>query len=128
MGGPRRRWSQAVPRGQVVAHADVLACIAQGPPGTRPERRTVGSTTIVTYRRARVWLDRDAWEMLPEHGVLVQWIVPTTGPSWVMALTRRELIDVFGEVVGSGSWEQYRCWHFPQPPKAAASFRVRAAP
>lgn len=124
MGGPRRRWSASVARGGVVGHPAVLAAIAQGCPGTHPERRLHQGTMVITYRRARVWMDRDAWEMLPNDGILVQWIVPTSGDPWVIALSHDELHEVFGEVVGTKSWEQYRCWHFPTPPRAAASFKV----
>jgi hypothetical protein len=69
-------------------------------------------------------MKRDAWEMLPEDGVLVQWIRPKGQAPWAMALTRPELERSFGEVRVSASWDAVRCYHFPAEPPAARSFRV----
>lgn len=120
-----RRWSTAPPTGSAVSHPAVLRLVAQGDPGTRPTRRHLDGTVLVTYSATRVFLKRDAWELLPEDGILVQWIRPTGGTPWAMALTFRELERTFGEVRESESWEEARCYHFPVEPPAAKSFRVR---
>ena len=120
-----RRWSTAPPIGSVVSHPAVLRLVAQGDPGTRPVRKHIGGMVIVTYSSTRVYMKRDAWEMLPADGVLVQWIRPAGESPWAIALTRRELERAFGEVEESESWDTVRGYHFPIEPPAAKAFRVR---
>lgn len=126
MGGPRRRWSETFPRGSVVRHPAVLELLSRGDPGTRPKVHFVKRTRLVAYSSTRVFMKRDAWEMLPADGILVQWIRPSGETPWAIAMTRTELEDVFGEVQESDSWEEARCYHFPQVPPAARAFRVLA--
>jgi len=127
VGGPRRRWSEAVPRGAVVQHPAVLEFVGRGDPGTRPRLHVVQGQPIVAYSSTRVFMKRDAWEMLPLDGILVQWIRPSGETPWAIAMTRAELEDVFGEIQESESWDEARCYHFPQVPPAALSFRVLSA-
>ncbi len=79
---------------------------------------------LVAYSSTRVHMKRDAWEMLPPDGILVQYIRPKGVAPWAIAMTLGELQDVFGEVTESESWEEKRCYHFPNVPLAAESFRV----
>ncbi len=123
--GTTRRWASAPPVGSMVSHPAVLRLIAQGDPGTLPVRKHIGGLELVTYSSTRVYMKRDAWEMLPEDGVLVQWIRPQGEVPWAIALTRRELERTFGEVRESASWDDVRAYHFPVEPPAAKSFRVR---
>jgi hypothetical protein len=71
-----------------------------------------------------VYLDRDAWEMLPPDGVLLMRVEPAGGPPFVLALTADELEAVFGEVRATASWRDARCYHFPTEPPAARAFVV----
>jgi len=80
---------------------------------------------IVSYCRTRVYLDRDAWEMLPPDGVLLMRVQPTDGPRFVLALTVDELEKVFGEVRTTASWRDARCYHFTSEPPAAHAFVVK---
>ncbi len=124
---PRRRWGDRFPRGKVVQHPAVLELVGRGDPGTRPRLHIVQGRTIVAYSSTRVFMKRDAWEMMPADGLLVQWIRPKGETPWAIAFTRAELEDVFGEVQESESWEEARCYHFPQVPEATRSFRVLSA-
>jgi len=78
-----------------------------------------------TYSRTRVYLDREAWEILPEDGVLLMRVRPTGGQRFALAFTADELEKTFGEVKQSDSWEVARCFHFPREPPAARAFLVR---
>jgi hypothetical protein len=127
MGGPRRRWSDAFPRGSVVDHPAVRELVARGDPGTRPRLQRVLGASLVAYSSTRVFMKRDAWELLPADGILVQWVRPTGEKPWAIALTRAELERVFGEVRESASWDEARCYHFPDVPQATAAFRVSVA-
>lgn len=122
-----RRWASAPPTGSVVSHPAVLALVARGDPGTRPVRVHIGGKVLVAYSSTRVYMKRDAWELLPEDGILVQWIRPAGDQPWAIALTQRELLRSFGEVQESASWDDpaVRGYHFPVQPPAARSFRVR---
>ena len=93
--------------------------------GTQPQKRVVGGLTIVTYSRPRVYLDRDAWEMLPADGVLLMRVRPTGGERFALALTAHEMQRTFGEVKLSRSWQELRSYHFPADPPAARAFIVR---
>ena len=128
MGGPHRRWASPFPRGSVVDHPAVREFVGRGDPGTRPRLHIVQRCPIVGYSSTRVYMKRDAWEMLPADGILVQYIRPAGRTPWAMGLTRGELEDVFGEVQESDSWDDPRCYHFPQEPAAARSFRVHIGP
>ena len=125
MGGPRRRWSDAFPRGSVVRHPAVLAFVAKGDLGTRPKRHVVQDQRIVAYSSTRVYMKRDAWELMEPGDLFVQWIRPKFEEPWALAMTRTELEKVFGEVQQSDSWETVRGYHFPSEPAAARAFRVR---
>ncbi len=125
MGGPRRRWSETFPRGSVVRHPAVLAFAAKGDPGTRPQRHVVQDQRIVAYSSTRVYMKRDAWELMKPGDLFVQWIRPKSEQPWALAMTRAELEEVFGEVQQSDSWEGVRGYHFPGEPPAARAFRVR---
>jgi hypothetical protein len=80
---------------------------------------------IVSYCRTRVYLDRDAWEMLPENGVLLMRVEPSDDERFVLAMPAAEVDKVFGEVRTTASWRDARCYHFPHEPPAADAFRVR---
>ena len=69
-------------------------------------------------------MKRDAWEALPADGLFVQVVRPKGETAWAIAMTPAELHDVFGEVRNTRSWEDARCYHFPQVPPAAEAFRV----
>jgi hypothetical protein len=79
---------------------------------------------IVTYRRSRVYLDRDAWEMLPNDGVLLMRVQTASGQSFALAMGGDELTAVFGSVRTTKSWASARCYHFPTVPPAASAFRI----
>jgi hypothetical protein len=93
--------------------------------GVRPQTRLVDGLTIVTYSRSRVYLDREAWEMLPADGVLLIRVRPTGGEKFALAFTAGELETTFGEVRQTASWEA-GCYHFPTDPPAARAFVVRS--
>ncbi len=124
--GVTRRWSSAHPRGSVVDHPAVLKLVERGDPGTRPRRVHIGGTVLVTDSSTRVNMKRDAWEMMDEGDLFVQWIRPKGQQPWAIALTRRELERTFGEITESDSWEdpKVRCYHFPLLPPAASAYRV----
>ena len=125
MGGPHRRWAEPFPRGSVVDHPAVREFVGRGDPGTLPRLHRVQRQPIVGYSSTRVHMKRDAWEMLPAGGILVQYIRPEGHTPWAIALTRGELEDVFGEVQESVSWDDQRCYHFPSEPVAVQAFRVQ---
>jgi hypothetical protein len=73
--------------------------------GTRPQLRQRDGLSIVTYRRTRVFVDRDAWEILPADGVLLMQVRPPHEAAFDLAFTRDELESVFGEVRDADCWE-----------------------
>ncbi len=106
-----------------------IRALAEGPdPGTQPRRRALRRYAVVTYSRTRVYMDRDAWEMLEPGDVLVQRVRPTGAPHWTIALTLEELERSFGEIRESDSWDNVRCYHFPKVPQAALSYVVGQVP
>ncbi|MFT4628275.1 MAG: hypothetical protein ACI8PZ_006970 [Myxococcota bacterium] len=111
----------------MVAHPAVRALLSRGDPGTQPRRHIVAGTELVAYSATRVHMKRDAWELLSPDGILVQWIRPKGEAPWAIALSYAELLDVFGEVRESASWDAVRCYHFPSTPTAASAFRVLGA-
>jgi hypothetical protein len=120
-----RRWQTRPSPGKMVSHPSVLLEARRDYNGVRPEKRSVDGLTIVTYSRPRVYLDREAWEMLPPDGVLLMRVRPTGGQRFALAFTAHELEQTFGEVKQSESWEVARCYHFPREPPAARAFLVR---
>jgi hypothetical protein len=80
--------------------------------------------TMVAYSRTRLYLDRDAWERLPEDGILLLRIRPHGLEPFVLAMTRPELEATFGEVRQTRAWEGLGCYHFPNLPPAVRAFRV----
>ena len=108
----------------MVGHAAVLAEASREYAGTKPVLRDSDGLPIVTYRRTRVYVDRDAWEMLPPGAVLFMRVRPRDEPGLDLVFTAEELEDVFGEVRRQGSWDQIRCVHFKDHPRAVESFRV----
>jgi hypothetical protein len=110
----------------MVDHPAVLAEVRTEHPGRQPVLRPRDGLQIVTYGRTRVFLDRDAWEMLPADGVLVMRVRTTYTSGYALALTAAELEAVFGEVRATRSWDDIRCYHFAREPPAAAAFRVLA--
>ena len=120
-----RRWQTRPARGKMVSHPSVLLEARRDYNGVRPQERRVDGLTIVTYSRPRVYLDREAWELLPTDGVLLMRVRPTGGEPFALAFTALELEQTFGEVKESKSWETARCYHFPSEPPAARAFLVR---
>jgi hypothetical protein len=118
-------WQTRPARGAATA-LPVVTALATGPdPGPNPKVRREGGRTFVHYSRTRLYLDRDAWEMLAKpDDVLVERIRPTGEPHFTVAITRAELDRVFGEVRQTASWDQVRCYHFPRLPPAVDAFRV----
>jgi hypothetical protein len=118
-------WQSRPPRGVAVALPFVRALAAGPDPGLVPRVHRDGGRVYVHYRRTRLYLDRDAWELLlrPDD-VLVQRIAALGAPAFTVALTRSELERTFGEVRQTRSWDAVRCYHFPSLPPAVASFRV----
>lgn len=117
-------WQTRPPRGAVVDDPFVQV-LAGGPdPGSHPVKLVQDGITYVHYSRPRVYMDRDAWEMLPPNGVLVHRVRYPGRVPYTMALTRDELERVFGHVRVSRSWDEVRCYHFRKEPPAVASFRV----
>jgi hypothetical protein len=108
----------------MVGHPTVMAEAHRESVSIHPQLRLHPDLTVVTYQRTRVYLDRDAWEMLQPTGVLVMHVRPTGAERYVLALTLDELEDTFGEVKATASWSEARCYHFPNPPAAASRFRV----
>jgi hypothetical protein len=108
----------------MVDHPAVLAETRRDHGRPRAQLRDSDGLSIVVYQRPRVYVDRDAWEMLPADGVLLMRVRPTGEPGFDLAFTRDELENVFGEVRETRSWEQVRCYHFPNTPRAVESFRV----
>jgi hypothetical protein len=92
--------------------------------GRHPRLTRRSGIPIVSYCRTRVYLDRDAWEMLPANGVLLMRVQPTDGTRYALAFTADELEKVFGEVRATASWRDARCYHFPSEPPAARAFLV----
>jgi len=90
----------------------------------RPRLRHRDGLAIVVYQRSRVYVDRDAWEMLPRDGVLLMRVRPSHEPAFDLVFTPDELENVFGEVRQTRSWQDVRCYHFPTNPRAIDSFRV----
>jgi len=124
--GVTRRWSTARPKGDVVDHPAVLKLVTRGDPGTRPRRVHIRGKVLVTYSSTRVNMKRDAWEMMGDGDIFVQWIRPKGQEPWAIALTRHELERTFGEITESESWDdpKVRCYHFPLLPPAAGAYRV----
>jgi len=120
-----KAWRSRPPLGAAVSLKEVLK-LAMGPdPGATPRIIHVGTRILVHYSRTRLFLDRDAWEMLEQpDDILVQRIRPSDGPDFTVALTRSELERVFGSVKNTHSWNDVRCYHFPVFPPALDSFRV----
>jgi hypothetical protein len=120
----KRRWSTVPATGKAVSHPVVFAELAFAYDSTIPLRVRDG-VPVVTYRRTRVYLDRDAGEMLPFDGVMVIRVCPTGREPFALALTPDELEQTFGEVRESQSWSMHGCYHFPSGPPAAEAFKVR---
>ena len=120
----RRRWATRPATGRMVDHPTVVAAARIWSSDRTPRLVERSGTPIVSYCRTRVYLDRDAWEMLPDDGVLLMRVQPTEGPRFVLALTADELDKVFGEVRATASWRDARCYHFPSEPPAARAFVV----
>ena len=57
---------------------------------------TRDGSKIVTSGRARVYLDREAWECCRPTGVLLMRVRPFDGPPFALAFTADELEAVFG--------------------------------
>jgi hypothetical protein len=110
----------------MINHPAVMAEARREYDGVRPQRRVVDGLTIVTYSRPRVYLDREAWEMLPADGVLLMRVRPTGGTKFALAFTAQELEQTFGEVKKTDSWLT-GCYHFPVEPPAARAFVVGRA-
>jgi hypothetical protein len=120
----RRRWATTPAKGRMVEHPTVVAAARIWDSHRNPRLTERSGVPIVSYCRTRVYLDRDAWEMLPPDGVLLMRVQPIDGPRFVLALTTDELEEVFGEVRATASWRDARCYHFPNEPPAAAAFVV----
>ena len=120
-----RAWQSRPPRGSAVDLPIVRTLAVQGDPGPTPQILRRDGRIIAHYSRTRMWLDRDAWEALQaDTDLLVLRIRPREGKTFSVALTRRELEQVFGEVRQSKSWDTVRCYHFPNLPPAVEAFRV----
>lgn len=121
----KKPWQECPPRGSAVDHPDVLRMAQGRDPGTRPRVVALEGRRAVHYSRPRLYLDRDAWELLrAPDDVLVQRVRPRGEEAFSVALTLTELEAVFGSVRGTRSWDDQRCYHFPKLPPAAASYRV----
>lgn len=119
-----KRWQQSWPRGKMVDDPGVLAETRRDNGRPRPQLRHSDGLPIVVYQRPRVYVDRDAWEMLPADGVLLMRVRAAHQPAFDLVFTPAELEDVFGEVRATRSWDARRCYHFPSNPRAIDSFRV----
>ena len=91
---------------------------------TKPQRVNRDGLTGVIYRRTRVYIDRQAWEMLADGGVFILQVRPTESAPFALAFTNAELEQVFGEARETPSWAKARNYSFPAPPDAVASFIV----
>ena len=123
-----KRWQQTWPRGRMVDHPAVIAETRRDNARTRAQLRHSDGLPIVLFQRPRVYVDRDAWEMLPPDGVLLMRVRPTHEAAFDLVFTPQELENVFGEVRDSASWDDVRCYHWKNEntPRAVASFRVAA--
>jgi len=108
----------------MVEHPTVVAAARIWDSNRHPRLTERSGLPIVSYCRTRVYLDRDAWEMLPPDGVLLMRVQPADAPRFVLALTADELEEAFGEVRATASWRDARCYHFPSEPPAARAFVV----
>jgi hypothetical protein len=108
----------------MVDHPAVIAAARIWDSARHPRLVEREGIPIVSYCRTRVYLDREAWEMLPANGVLLMRVAPSHEPRFTLALARDELDTVFGEVRDSASWNTVRCYHFPVEPPAAKAFYV----
>jgi hypothetical protein len=119
-----KAWARSHPVGRMVGHPSVVAEAGQAH-DVHPRLVTRSGLALITYSRTRVYIDRDAWEMLPDDGVLlIQIRHPEERRTSSFALTAEEMASVFGEVRSTRSWDEARCYHFPKAPLAVASFRV----
>jgi hypothetical protein len=118
-------WARSHSVGRMIGDPSVVAEARQAH-GVDPKLVRRGNVAIVVYSRTRVYLDRDAWEMLPDDGVLFMQVRPTGERSYSLAFTSAELAAVFGEVRSTKSWDRARCYHFPKAPVAISAFRVAA--
>lgn len=122
-------WRSRPPQGSAI-DLPVVRELARGPdPGLAPRVHERDGRIYVHYRRTRLYLDREAWEALSDPAdVLVQRIAPRDAEPFTIALTLAELTRYFGEVRQTRSWDEVRCYHFPQLPPAVSSFVVGALP
>lgn len=123
VGVSAKAWTRSYPVGRRVSDPAVVA-EARQVHGVDPRLVRRDGVSIIVYSRTRVYLDRDAWEMLPSDGVLLMQVRPTGEQPYSLAFTAAELAAVFGEVRSTKSWGQVRCYHFPKPPPAISAFRV----
>ena len=89
-----KRWQQTWPRGEMVDHPAVIAETRRDNARTRPQLRHSDGLPIVLYQRPRVYVDRDAWEMLPPDGVLLMRVRPTYEAAFDLVFTPKELENV----------------------------------
>ena len=111
----------------MVDHPTIVAAASIWDSNRHPRLTCRSGIQIVSYCRTRVYVDRDAWEMLPSDGVMLMRVDPTDSQRFVLALTNDELEKVFGEVRETASWRDARCYHFPREPPAARTFIVERA-
>ena len=105
---------------------EIVALAEGSDPGPRPKLQFLADgRTVVTYSRTRFHLDRDGWELLPEDGVFLPRIRKVGQQTLTtFAFTKLELEEVFGHVCRTHSWNDKRCYHYPNIPAAARRFCV----
>jgi hypothetical protein len=63
----------------MVGHPAVLTDAGRDGVGTEVEKHVYAGLTVVTYRRTRFYLDRNAWEALGPNDALLMRIRPNNG-------------------------------------------------
>jgi len=100
-----KRWQTQFPRGEYVDDPRVRIFCKKHEFTTAAQVVSVGNLTIVAYKTTRLCFFRDAWDKVPDDGVLLMHISPTQGPARHFCASKRELGAAFGDVT-----EVPKCW------------------
>jgi hypothetical protein len=93
-----------------------------------PQLITRQGVKIVVYSRARVYLDRDAWEMLPADGVLLMQVRPADDVDYSLAFTASELGGGVRRSPEHAQPGSRALLPLPKPPPAISAFAFRRRP
>ena len=110
-----------------VASLNAVRSLASRPRiGTEPRTFHLDGQVIIAYTRPRLWLDRMAFDDLPEDGIILVQVFETNGLQSAYAFTKNDIRKIFPHVLASRSWSDPRVWHyhFPQVPSYVKPYRV----